>query len=319
MATATKVIRFDRLVGTKAVSVTGRACGSNCAHCGGYYLRTMWTPDQARKAAREELERRAASTFPRAGAAAGGADRAGGAGPVDAAPPRAGGHPPIRSWLVSGGCGRDGRVPLLRGEDLLEELGRVGPLNLHAGLVRDDEEARAIGRLASVVSFDFTVDTATIREVYGFPGVSGEQFAKSFGLLHRHARVTPHVLIGLSGGHVRGEAEALRELRRQGVERVVLLVLIPTKGSRFEGASLPPLADVERVIGLAVELFGAGAGLGCMRPKGAYRASLDVAAVRAGVGRIAVPTPAAVREAERLGLEAVWSEECCAFEREGRP
>jgi hypothetical protein len=50
-----------------------------------------------------------------------------------------------------------------------------------------------------------------------------------------------------------------------------------------------------------------------MRPKGRYRAELDLLAVRAGLDRIAVPTPGAVREATSLGLRPVWSEECCVF------
>ncbi len=273
-----RTIRFDTLVDTRAVSVTGAACGSNCAHCGGHYLREMLTPEEARREARRSAGR-------------------------------------VRSWLVSGGCDRKGRVPLLADEGLLVELGRSGRLNLHAGLVRTPEEARAIARYAQAVSFDFVVDDETIEETYGFEGVSGEDFVRSFELLAAETRVVPHVLVGLHGGMVRGEFRALRRLRDLGAEGVVLLVLIPTEGSRYAGVQPPPLADVGQVIAEARRLFpDHPVRLGCMRPKGSYRAALDVAAVRAGVDRIAVPTPAAVREAKRLGLEVIWSSECCVFE-----
>lgn len=287
-----RVIRFDRLTATKAVSVTGRACGASCAHCGGHYLKAMLTPRAARRLAARS---------------AGGGDGPG---------------PEVKSWLVSGGCDVDGRVPLLEDRALLEDLARSGPLNLHAGLVRSEDEAEAIAERATAVSFDFVVDDETIREIYGFKGVTGEDFRRSFVLLSRYARVVPHVLIGLRGGRVHGEREALRELARLGAEGVVLLVLIPTPGSRFGAVAPPPLEDVASVVAEARLIFPSRpVHLGCMRPKGSYRAELDVMAVRAGVDRVAVPTPGAVREAGRLGLEAVWSDECCVFSEEdlGRP
>ncbi len=274
-------IRFDSLVATKAVSVTGRACASNCAHCGGHYLEDMLTPEDALQLAKGERK--------------------------------------VRSWLVSGGCDAAGRVPLLADEAFLEELGRLGPLNLHAGLIRTPDQAKAIARHARAVSFDFIVDDETIEEVYGFPGVTGEDFIRSFQLLSDVTHVLPHVLIGIAGGRIKGEGEALRELARLGAHGVVLLVLIPTEGSRFEKAEPPDLNDVARVMAEARLLLpDAPVQLGCMRPKGPYRAALDVLAVRAGVDRIAVPTPAAVREAETLGLEPVWSEECCVFDSPDR-
>lgn len=295
------VIRFDTLVGTRSVSVTGLACGSNCAHCGGHYLEDMLSPAEARRLAA-------------ASAAAGG-----GRGPNDPGSGRDRG-PAVRSWLVSGGCDAAGRVPLLEDEVLLEELGRAGRLNLHAGLVRSEAEAEAIARHATAVSFDFVVDDETIEDVYGFRGVAGRDFVRSFELLSAHVKVLPHVLIGLAGGRIKGEGAALRELARLGADGVVLLVLIPTEGSRFAGVKPPPAREAARVLAEARLLFPEGTvQLGCMRPKGSYRAALDRLAVRAGVDRIAVPTPAAVREAEARGLKIVWSEECCVFDDPATP
>lgn len=282
LARRPREIRFDTLARTRAVSVTGPACGANCAHCGGHYLRAMLTPREARRLAGVGSE----------------------------------GDPesPVRSWLVSGGCDQTGQVPLLEEGDLLRELGRSGRLNVHAGLVRTRDEARAIARQATAISFDFVVDTPTIEDVYGFPGITGDDFIRSYKLLAAETRVLPHVLIGLWGGRVRGELAALRELASLGAGGVVLLVLIPTRGSRFGSVDPPPLSEVARVMAEARLLLPeAPVQLGCMRPKGRYRAALDVLAVRSGVDRIAVPTPAARREAEALGLRPVWSSECCIF------
>jgi len=280
-------IRFDRLTATRPVSVTGAACGADCAHCGGHYLRAMLPPGEARRLAARTT----------ASAALGG-------GP----------SPAVRSWLVSGGCRPDGSVPLLDHVSLLEELGRTGPLNLHTGIVRTEDEARALAAHAEAVSLDFTLDEEAVDEVYGFDGVRAADFVRSFQLLAGYTRVVPHVLIGLNGGQVKGEVRALAELARLGAEAVVLLVLIPTPGSRYEWLEPPPLVDVAGVLARARLLLPrASVALGCMRPKGSYRQALDILAVRAGVDRIAVPTPAAVEEARELGLETIWSDECCVF------
>ena len=53
--------------------------------------------------------------------------------------------------------------------------------------------------------------------------------------------------------------------------------------------------------------------LGCMRPRGKYRAQLDPLAVQAGINRIVSPAREAVQVAEDLGLSIVQSRECCVF------
>lgn len=274
-------MRLDRLTGTRAVSVTGRACAVNCAHCGGHYLQDMLDPEEARR---------------------------------EATRPAGRGKAPILSWLVSGGCERDGRVPVLRDASLLCLLAAVGPLNLHTGLVPDDEQAQAIAGHASAVSLDFTVDQTAIDQTYGFDGVKAADFVDSYLRLKDHTRVVPHLLVGLAGGRIRGEREALKELLRLGADTIVFLVLIPTPGSRFGDLQPPPPGEVAALLAEARLLFPeASLNLGCMRPKGRYRAELDRLALLAGVDRIAVPTPAVVREAERLGLRPTWSDECCIF------
>ncbi|MCL6580201.1 MAG: radical SAM protein [Firmicutes bacterium] len=274
------VVRLDTLTATGAVSVTGGVCAAGCAHCGGHYLRGMLTPEEAR---------RLAST------------------------PGAG----VSSWLVSGGCDAEGRVPLLEHEGLLAELRKVGSLNLHTGLVRSPEEARRVAGYADTVSLDFVVDGPTIAEAYRFRA-TGRDFVRSYELLARWVRVVPHVLVGLRAGRLAGEMEALRRLKELGPPAVVFLVLIPTPGSRFAGVSPPPPGEVARLLAEArVLLPDVALHLGCMRPKGSYRAVLDLLALRAGVERVAVPTPAVTRVAAELGLEVRWSRECCVFGQAG--
>ena len=53
--------------------------------------------------------------------------------------------------------------------------------------------------------------------------------------------------------------------------------------------------------------------LGCMRPGGRYRESLDQLALQAGINKIVQPVPALRQLASDLGLTVIRGEECCSL------
>jgi uncharacterized radical SAM superfamily protein len=287
------VIRFDYPARTLAVSVTGRGCGLNCAHCGGHYLKAM-TP----------IAEVVAGAAP-AGAGVGSARNASAGGASRRRPPA--------SYLISGGCDRAGRVPLDTCLPAIEALKATGArLNFHTGLV-DEGGAKLAGRLADRVSFDMVGDDATIREVYGL-GRTLDDYVAGYRALRRHARVMPHVCLGLRGGEWSGEENALRALEREGLDGLVFIVFIPTPGTRYAGRKPPPADEVASFIAQArLHFSGLPIYLGCMRPGGAYRAALDPLALRAGVNAIVQPARTAVALASALGLTVERGEECCAL------
>jgi len=261
---------FPRL--TLPVSVTGRSCALNCAHCGGHYLQGMASLEEA-------LGRR-------------------GDGP--------------KSFLVSGGCNRQGRVPHRERWAELEALALRGSLNFHPGLV-DMEDAAAIGRIARVVSFDFVADRAVIEEVYGLDA-SPDDYLRSYRCLRRYNRVVPHICIGIMGGRIESEYRALEILRREGAEAISFIVFRPTPDTKFAGAAPPPPGEVAKVLAEARVLFPrTPLYLGCMRPGGSYREDLDCLALEAGINKIVHPAAAAKRLALQMGLHIVAGEECCAL------
>ncbi|MEW6545625.1 MAG: radical SAM protein [Bacillota bacterium] len=264
------VLAVDRPRDTVPVSVTGTACGLECAHCGGHYLRGM---------------------------------RGTGEVPV----------PGARSYLVSGGCDLRGRVPLHCHLDVLARLRATGArLNLHTGLV-GDEEARLLAPYAAVASLDWVVHGPTVREVSGLP-VGREGYLRAYRALERHLPVVPHLCIGLRGGRIEGEWEALDLLAELQPGAAVFLVFIPTPGTRYAACSPPPAEEVARVLARArILLPRTQIALGCMRPGGSYRHRLDPLAVAAGVNRIVMPAPAALKEAARRGLSLEETRECCAL------
>ena len=218
----------------------------------------------------------------------------------------------MTSCLVSGGCDRSGRVPVQAHADRVSEL-RVGrSMNWHVGMITESE-IEAIASQVDVVSFDFVVDEDTIREVYGLSYTAAD-YLRTYEMLRRHARVIPHLTLGLRAGEFHGEYRALDALLRAGLEALVVLVFIPTAGTRYADCSPPALGKVVQFLADArCALPRAPVYLGCMRPGGTYRQDLDALAVRAGANKIVNPARSALQTASELGLKAQWESECCAM------
>ena len=218
------------------------------------------------------------------------------------------------SCLISGGCDPTGRVPVLAHLDRVRawRLPQRRTMNWHVGFVSEDE-METIAPLVDVVSFDFVGDEATIREVYGTERTVDE-YVDTYRLLRRHARTLPHITIGLRGGKLGHELPAFERLQRLGVDGLVLLVFIPTPGTRYAGRQPPPShAAAELLAEARIRFPGVPIYLGCMRPKGRYRDELDPLAVRAGVNVVVSPSRPARQLAADLGLEARQIRECCVL------
>lgn len=215
------------------------------------------------------------------------------------------------SCLVSGGCDTKGRVPVTSHLDEVSRLRAGRIMNWHVGLI-GQAEAEVIAPYVDVISFDFVGDDETIREVYGLEAGVGDYVA-AYELLRSYATVVPHITVGLKGGRIAGEYEAVDILEELGLEALTFIVFIPTPGTQYSDRE-PPRA--EEVVDLLVEARlrfpGVPIQLGCMRPRGKYRDRLDPLAVRAGVNVIVSPSRGAVTVAEKLGLMVERREECCA-------
>lgn len=215
------------------------------------------------------------------------------------------------SCLISGGCDTRGRIPVTTHLDGVRRLrpGRV--MNWHSGLI-GQEEAEAIAPHVDLFSFDFVGDDQTIEEVYGLEaGV--KDYIETYRLLRFIALVVPHITVGLRGGRLSGEYQALDILQEVGAEALTFIVLIPTPGTRYANCEPPSPAEVADLLATARMRFPSiPLHLGCMRPRGAYRDELDSLAVQAGVNAVVNPSHGAVTSAEAMGLMAERSDECCA-------
>lgn len=218
------------------------------------------------------------------------------------------------SCLISGGCDARGRVPVTAHLPQIAPLRRGRLLNWHVGLI-EEVEMQDIAPYVDVISFDWVGDDQTIHEVYGL-NCSAKDYARTYAMLRRYTRVVPHLTLGLRGGRFSGEYAALDSIQAAGADSLVLLVLIPTPGTRYAQCQPPPLAEVLDFVHTArLKLPDTSIYLGCMRPRGQYRSQLDTLALRAGVDKIVNPASSAVHLAAELGLSVRWENECCVIQR----
>jgi lipoyl synthase len=269
-------IFFDYPTQTESITLTGRSCALNCAHCGGHYLKGMRSI--------EEIQIYADLNH----------------------------NYPFRSALISGGCTSDGKVPFPKHLEFLRNLKRSVRLNFHVGLL-DDQEIPLLENLADVVSFDFVADRETIREVYGLE-FGPEDYRRVFLALRKVLPVMPHLTLGLKGGEWAGEEAALEALSELDIQGLIFNVFIPTPGTQYADKKPLPVEEVIYFLAKArIKFPNLPLALGCMRPKGRYRQLLDEAAVALGLNRIVMPTPGARKRAEELQLRVNRGEECCAL------
>jgi len=260
--------------------VTGTACAYDCGHCGGRYLEGM-----ADVSAPGELARRAEEL-----------EAAGGIG-----------------FLLSGGCSAGGSVDF---SSHLEEIAGVKRrtglvVNAHTGLM-DPAGAQALRRAGvDAVSVDVVGSRETVREVYGFDA-GPEDYARTLEALSSAGdwSIVPHICLGLGSDD---EREALELVAAApAVNALVIISLIPTKGTAMEGR--PPVAP-ERLAGFVADAKAALAApvvLGCMRPRAGTREE-ERMALDAGADGIVLPSRETVSYVREKGWRVEEYPGCCAF------
>jgi hypothetical protein len=265
-------IHFDYPEQTKSISLTGKECGLDCAHCGGHYLKQMGSLNKFMEKEYDEFS----------------------------------------SCLISGGCNSQGKVDFSHCSDDLKNISSNKKINMHVGLL-NEKEIIEVSEIADVVSFDFIADQESINEVYGLEK-SVDDYINIYSKLRERVKVLPHICIGLKGGEIEGEYKTLEILKELGVDGLVFIVFIPTSGTKYSDRNPPVLEEVIELLAYArINFPQIPIHLGCMRPKGRYRAELDYYAVKSGINKIVVPTSYGVKRAEELDLEINYGEECCVL------
>lgn len=219
-----------------------------------------------------------------------------------------------RGVLVSGGCDRRGRVPLLRHAADLVRIRRELRLaiRVHPGLA-DEETAAALaaadldGAMLDVIGAE-----ETIREVYHLD-VPVAEYGRAMERLERHGvPLVPHIVVGLHRGRLVGEWRALELVAERRVKLLVLVVLMPLYGTPMAGVTPPSLEETGKFFGDARRaLADIPIMLGCARPLGPVKAEIDRLAVDLGFDGIAYPAEGVVAYARERGRVPEFHDACC--------
>ncbi|WEU40150.1 MAG: radical SAM protein [Candidatus Odinarchaeum yellowstonii] len=266
----------------QSISVTGRKCMLMCEHCKGRLLQSMHSatsPEQLIKIG-EELYNKG-----------------------------------CRGLLISGGSDLNGAVPLKLFVDSISLLTKRFGMKIaaHTGLL-DYQTAKAL-KEAGVDSalIDIIGDEETIRDIYHL-NKRPRDFEKALNnLIKAGLKVSPHIVVGLNKGRVKGEFKALEIISKSKAENIVIVALKPLD-TRELGERTPTPIEIGRIIAIArLKNPNKKILLGCARPGGLHKVKTDILSIKAGVNGVAFPTQEAIKYAERIGLKEKFSAYCCAY------
>jgi hypothetical protein len=256
------------------ISLTGLSCSLNCKHCNKYYLRHMIPAKNPKK-----LFKVCKALYEKG----------------------------LSGVLFSGGSRKDGIVPLSEFADVMAKikketglifLAHTGPINYETAKVL--KESGLDGALIDVVGSE-----ETTKKVFGIK-IGFEDYMETFKALAKAGipNISPHICIGLHFGRLKGEAKALELISEIKASTIVIVVLIPTRGTAMADVPPPSPTDVAKVVAIANLMFPhVPVSLGCVRPGRIYRPKIDEMAIRAGVGSLAVPTESSFKVARRWGFK----------------
>lgn len=268
-----------------SVSITGTRCKLNCQHCAGRFLYPMQqiTSPQDLVAFCKNLTRQ------------------NGVG-----------------CLISGGCDETGVVPLA---PFLPALAKIKLstdlfLNVHTGFLTDLQASELSQTGIDCASVDVVGDDSTIQMVYGLKHRTTKDYVSTLKALETVGiSIAPHICVGLRNGELVSELDALQLIKSAINPRLlVIIALMPTKGTAMADSPPPQPYDVARVIAIARLLFPqTEIALGCMRPRGSIRRQMEQLAIQAGITRLVQPTKATLEYLEKNRYSINRRNACCVI------
>ena len=272
-----------------SVSMSGNSCALSCKHCNHTYLNDMQNltePDELLNSCRRFADEGAVG------------------------------------FLLSGGCDKNGAMLNLRKllpivKQIKKETDLV--VKLHTGLVDKELAEDIVAAGVDIASVEVVGSNETIQEIFDF-NATVESYADTLQNLEAAGMpyIVPHVCIGLHYGKLKGEFHALEVVKNFcDPSLLVLIIFRPTKGTILEQCKISSADDVSTVVEKAKELFpDKDVSLGCIRPRAKFREEIELAALKAGVTRMEIPSKNTLRCASEMGYTIKKIHACCALPKE---
>lgn len=211
--------------------------------------------------------------------------------------------------LISGGFTKDGKLPFKPFLDVIrrvkDELGLI--VSIHPGYLNSDEAMQLRDAGVDIAEYYAVYSERILRDVM-HTSLSKNDVVKALDTIYTYGPpyVSPHITVGVDGGRVSWELDAIKMLKGYGPYVLIFLILVPINGTPMSDIQPPAISDVVNLFSRArKELEETELILGCMRPWGKYTQRLESELMERGlVDRIANPT------LEHLG-EPI--ETCCSL------
>jgi len=209
--------------------------------------------------------------------------------------------------LLSGGCDIFGRVPIMKMNDAVRYAAGKGlKINVHTGFISERDAERLVSAGVTAFSVDVHQDPDIIRNVLHLD-VDASAYADTIdNILNAGGRPVAHLTVGFGTTDLMMSADLIKS---KGLKDVILLALVPTKGTITEDS----LVSEDAIVDSAKMLMDMGLSvtLGCMRPR--VHRDLEVKCIQAGVMRIANPSRGTILWAAENRMSIVEKRTCCCI------
>ena len=262
------------------VSLTGRRCDLQCEHCKGHFLQHM-------------LDASAPGSLIRI------AERL-----------KANGGTGI---LISGGCDREGRLPLMDRLQEIKEVRSIGlMLNIHTGHLSRNEALLLAEVGAERFSMDLHQSPHVIEHVLHMSTGPEAYEATLDALCHAlPGKIVPHVCAGLDGDRIISEKRCVDLVKGRPIAGLVILGHVPISDAPHRPQPSITEASLLELIEYAVNHLDRPVMLGCMR--GRRSNWLELEAARAGAAGIANPKVDTLEALGQEGFTIRHQRSCCAL------
>jgi hypothetical protein len=259
--------------GFPAVSVTGKKCDLMCAHCLGHHLCGMIFADNPEKLYEEAKIVKSTNG---------------------------------NGLLISGGSDINGKVPLFRYASTIRKIVELGlSINVHPGIIGREDADLLVSSGVDYFSVDVHQDPDVIRKVFNLKGPEIYNDTMD-AIIGAGGTVIPHLTVGLSFKDLIESAELVKD---KGLKNVVILALVPTKGTIFENYRISEDEIIDSIE--AVMKMDLNVTLGCMRDRRMRK--VERRCIELGINKIANMSKETEKWAESEGYKIIRTNKCCCF------
>jgi len=263
-----------------SISITGEFCALRCKHCNGHYLKGMLpitTPEKLIEFAKKNDGK-------------------------------------INGFLLSGGSTKEGKVPIKKFAPAVKWIVENTSLtvNIHTGIIDESDIEYLEDMHPHHISFDVIGSTETIRRVIGIDKTKEDYFHALDLLDSSSLNYSPHIIAGLDFGEIKGEYDALEKINNlKRFANLVLIVLIPTKGTPMENVILNRKEILEFFDYALSTIPPKKIVLGCMRPRNFYE--VEEICVKRSCKGIVIPSLKTIRLLRERKMSIIRKDMCCVF------